>query len=25
VLFQNVKNDSADQRNAGNGCSHIGR
>src|SRR5262249_36934546 len=25
VLFEDIKNDAADQRNAGDGCSHIGR
>jgi hypothetical protein len=23
VLFEDIKNDAADQRNAGDGCSHI--
>jgi len=25
VLFEDIKNDAADQRDAGDGCSHIGR
>jgi hypothetical protein len=25
VLFEDIKNDAADQRNAGDGCSHVGR
>ena len=25
VLFEDIKNDTADQRNAGDGCSHIRR
>ena len=25
VFFEDIKNDAADQRNAGDGCSHIGR
>lgn len=25
VLFEDIKNDAADQRDAGDGCSHVGR